>query len=151
MTFDEDLPDLAVELAAELLHEAIRQQRRSEKSQARQLARLMADPAGKAFTIALADQVFRPVSAYREAERLRDLINEYGIPEYLSPGARVAMRLGEIASWVSPDLVMPKVADRMRRESASVILPAEEEKLRRHLEKRRRDGIRLSREADRAR
>ena len=141
---DAGLPAEAVELAAELLREATRSQRWSEKMQARQMAAMMHDAAGKAFTFAMADQVFRPPTAAREAKRFRDLIDDYGVPEYLPLGARVAMRAGEIASAVVPDVVMPLVAERMRQESASVILPAEEDKLRKHLIRRREAGMRMN-------
>ncbi len=141
---DAELPGEAVELAAELLREATRGQRWNEKIQARQMAAMMHDAAGKAFTFAMADQVFRPPTAAREAKRFRDLIEDYGVPEYLPLGARMAMRAGELASAVVPDVVMPLVAERMRQESASVILPAEEEKLRKHLIRRREAGMRMN-------
>lgn len=141
---DSELPSLAVELAAELLREANRGRRWSERVQARQMAGMMEDPAGKAFTFAMADQVFRAPSAAREAKRFRDLVDDYGVPHYLPLGARVAMRAGEIASVAAPDVVMPLVAEKMRRESAAVILPAEEEKLSRHLAKRRKAGMRMN-------
>jgi RHH-type proline utilization regulon transcriptional repressor/proline dehydrogenase/delta 1-pyrroline-5-carboxylate dehydrogenase len=108
------------------------------------MAAMMHDGAGKAFTFAMADQVFRAPSAAREAKRFRDLVDGYGVPEYLPLGARVAMRVGGIASAAAPEIVMPLVAERMRQESASVILPAEERKLRRHLVRRRAAGMRMN-------
>jgi RHH-type proline utilization regulon transcriptional repressor/proline dehydrogenase/delta 1-pyrroline-5-carboxylate dehydrogenase len=141
---DDLLPEIAVELAAELLEEATRGLKRGERTQARQMAAMMHDAAGKAFTFAMADQVFRPPTAAREAKRFRDLIDDYGVPEYLPLGARVAMRAGEIAAAAAPEIVMPLVAEKMRQESSSVILPAEEEKLRRHLQRRRRAGMRMN-------
>ncbi len=141
---DAELPGMAVELAAELLREANRGRKWSERAQARQMAGMMDDAAGKAFTFAMADQVFRAPTAAREARRFRDLVDDYGVPQYLPLGARVAMRAGELVSAAAPDVVMPLVAEKMRRESAAVILPAEEEKLRRHLEKRRRAGMRMN-------
>jgi len=141
---DAELPAEAVELAADLLREATRGQRWGEKMQARQMAAMMQDAAGKAFTFAMADQVFRPPTAAREAKRFRDLIDDYGVPEYLPLGARFAMRAGEIASAAVPEMVMPLVAERMRQESSSVILPAEEEKLRKHLVRRREAGMRMN-------
>ncbi|MEO5716726.1 MAG: bifunctional proline dehydrogenase/L-glutamate gamma-semialdehyde dehydrogenase, partial [Luteolibacter sp.] len=141
---DVELPGLAVELAAELLSEAVSCQRWSEKKQARQMARLMDDPEGKAFTIAMADQVFRAPTASREARRFRDLIQEHGIPGYLPLESRVAMRLGEIASNISPGATMALIAAKMRDESSSVILPAEEGELRHHLAKRRKAGMRMN-------
>jgi RHH-type proline utilization regulon transcriptional repressor/proline dehydrogenase/delta 1-pyrroline-5-carboxylate dehydrogenase len=134
----------AVELAAELLHEAIRGQRLGERLQARQMAAMMHDAPGKAFTFAMADQVFRAPTAAREAKRFRDLIDDYGVPVYLPLAARVAMRVGGIASAAAPEIVMPLVAEKMRQESASVILPAEEKKLRRHLVRRREAGMRMN-------
>ena len=141
---DEELPELAVGLAAELLEEATRCLKRVERVQARQMAAMMHDAAGKAFTFAMADQVFRPPTASREAKRFRDLVDDYGVPEYLPLGARMAMRAGEVASAAAPEIVMPLVAEKMRQESSAVILPAEENKLRRHLRKRRRAGMRMN-------
>jgi len=141
---DAELAAEAVELAAELLNEATRGQNWGERMQARQMAAMMHDAAGKAFTFAMADQVFRPPTAAREAKRFRDLIDDYGVPEYLPLPARVAMRAGEMASAAAPEIVMPLVAERMRQESASVILPAEEKKLRRHLVRRRDAGMRMN-------
>ncbi len=141
---NDKLPGLAVELAAELLEEATRGLKWGERMQARQMAAMMHDAAGKAFTFAMADQVFRPPTASREAKRFRDLIEDYGVPHYLSLGARVAMKAGEMASAAVPEVVMPLVAEKMRQESSSVILPAEEGKLRRHLQRRRRAGMRMN-------
>ena len=141
---DRDLAAEAVELAAELLDEATRGQRLGERLQARQMAAMMHDAPGKAFTFAMADQVFRAPTAAREAKRFRDLVEDYGVPEYLPLAARVAMRVGGIASAAAPEIVMPLVAEKMRQESASVILPAEEKKLRRHLVRRREAGMRMN-------
>jgi RHH-type proline utilization regulon transcriptional repressor/proline dehydrogenase/delta 1-pyrroline-5-carboxylate dehydrogenase len=141
---DAALPAEAVELARELLEEATRGQRWKERMQARQMAAMMHDAAGKAFTFAMADQVFRAPTAAREAKRFRDLVDDYGVPEYLPLAARVAMRAGGIASAAAPEIVMPLVAEKMRQESASVILPAEENKLRKHLVRRRESGMRMN-------
>jgi len=141
---DEELAQEAVELARELLEAASRGQRFSERIQSHQLASMMDDGPGKAFTFAMADQVFRPPSSTRQARRFRDLLEDYGAPVYLPTPARVAMKAGELASGVVPDLVMPQVAGQLRRESASVILPAEPTELHRHIRKRRSAGMQLN-------
>ena len=141
---DAELATAAVGLAAKLLGEANRVLRPAERKQADQMAAMMNDPAGKAFTFAMADQVFRPPSAAREARRFRDLISDYGVPRYLPPAARAAMRLGGAASAIAPGIVMPLVAGRMRRESASVILPAEDDKLHQHIRRRHESGMRMN-------
>lgn len=141
---DQELSYQAVDLAADLLIEAKGRQKISEKLQARQLARMMNDPAGKALTFAMADQVFRPPTEARSAAQFRYLIEQYGVPTYLSLPAQVAMRLGSIASAVAPEVVMPLITAKMRSESDAVILPSEEERLRPHLQKRREMGMRMN-------
>jgi RHH-type proline utilization regulon transcriptional repressor/proline dehydrogenase/delta 1-pyrroline-5-carboxylate dehydrogenase len=141
---DARLAGESVELARELLEAANRGLRISERMQANQLAAMMDDAAGKAFTFAMADQVFRPPSASRQARRFRDLLEDYGVPVYLPTPARLAIKMGELVSQVAPDLVMPRVASQLRRESASVILPAEPEALSRHIRKRNKAGMRLN-------
>src|SRR5690606_3691350 len=80
---DGQLAQEAVELAADWLESARHGMRHDEKKQSAQLARMIEEPALKALTFALVDQVFRPPTPERSAERFRDLIDEYGVPEYL--------------------------------------------------------------------
>lgn len=138
------LAQTAVELAAQLLRTSRDKETRSEKRQGAQLARMMEDDAGKAFTIAMADQVFRPPSVARSASQFRHLVDSYGVPEYLGLAERAAMTLGAAASAVFPSLVMPAVTGAMRRESATVILPAEDEKLKPLLLKRQASGVAMN-------
>lgn len=141
---DGQLAQEAVELAAEWLESARHGMRHDEKKQSAQLARMMEDPAGKALTFALADQVFRPPTPERSAERFRDLIDDYGVPEYLPAIERVGMKMGALASAVAPGVVMPLVTAKLRGESESVILPGEDARLRPHLEQRRRAGMKMN-------
>lgn len=141
---NKDLPELAIKLAAVLLEQARSGQTRKEKAKASQMSALMEDPAGKAFTFALADQVFRPPGATRAARRFRDLVDDYGVPRYLGSIEQFAMNLGAEVSKILPGVVVPALEAGMRRESAEVILPAEDEKLKPHLISRRRDGMRMN-------
>jgi RHH-type proline utilization regulon transcriptional repressor/proline dehydrogenase/delta 1-pyrroline-5-carboxylate dehydrogenase len=138
------LADEAVGLAADLLAAAARGQRFTERRQGAQLARMMRDPAGKAFTLAMADQVFRPPTEARSAAQFRHLVTGYGVPEYLSLPERVAMVAGATASAVAPDVVMPAITQAMRAQSAAVILPSENEKLAPILDRRRKAGMRMN-------
>jgi RHH-type proline utilization regulon transcriptional repressor/proline dehydrogenase/delta 1-pyrroline-5-carboxylate dehydrogenase len=134
----------AVGLAGELLDAARAVEGIAEKRQGAQMARMMRDPAGKAFTLAMADQVFRPPTVRRSAARFRDLLDGYGVPDYLSLPERVGMRVGAAVSAVLPEVVMPAVTAAMRMQSASVILPSEDEKLKPLLRKRREAGMRMN-------
>ncbi|MBK1882246.1 bifunctional proline dehydrogenase/L-glutamate gamma-semialdehyde dehydrogenase [Luteolibacter pohnpeiensis] len=138
------LAEMAVNVAAELLRASQKREKWSEKRQGAQLARMMHDPSGKAFTLAMADQVFRPPSESRSAAQFRHLVDGYGVPEYLSMPERIAMLAGSAASAVAPEIVMPAITEAMRRQSASVILPAEERKLKPLLDKRHKAGMRMN-------
>ena len=131
------LAEAAVDLAVVLLEAGRRMETRGEKRQGGKLARMMEDAPGKAFTLAMADRVFRPYSAGRSASLFRHLVESFGVPEYLSFAERAAMAVGARVSAIFPGLVMPAVTGAVRRQSAAVILAAEEEKLKRHLRERR--------------
>ena len=134
----------AVGLAAELLRESQSSAKFAERRQGAQMARMMHDPAGKAFTLAMADQVFRPPSTERSARQFRRLLDGYGVPDYLSLPERAAMMAGGLASAVAPGLVMPAITRAMRTQSSSVILPAEDRKLKPLLDRRRDAGMRMN-------
>lgn len=131
----------AVNMAADLLKAAQHKETARQRKQAAQIGRMMDDPAGKALTMAMADQIFRPRSLHKSAERFQALINDYGVPKYLSAVDRVLMGLGAKFAPAFASLVMPMVTEQMRRESADVILPAAPEKLHAHLAARGKAGI----------
>ena len=134
----------AVELAEALLAEARAQQTPEEHAQAKKLARMMADPHGKELTIALADQAFRSHRPERIADQLAYLLERYGVPQYMDWWERVALQLGGAMAYYLPSLVVPPIVSRLRHETQNVILPGEEEDLRRYLEERRQAGLRLN-------
>lgn len=141
---DKELALKAVDLALDVLAKSNEGMHMGEKNQANQLARMMTDPAGKALTLAMADRVFRPTKTDRSAEQFRYLIHGYGVPHYLSVFDKLAMQVGCIASEFFPSIVMPAVTHQLRSESSKVILPSEDNKLRSHLQKRRKAGIRMN-------
>jgi RHH-type proline utilization regulon transcriptional repressor/proline dehydrogenase/delta 1-pyrroline-5-carboxylate dehydrogenase len=134
----------AVALAEHLLQAARAQQTAAELAQAQKLARMMEDPHGKELTIALADQAFRSRRPERIADQIRYLLEKYGVPRYMEWWERAALALGAVMSLYLPSLVVPPIIARLRHETQTVILPGEEEDLRRYLADRRRDGTRLN-------
>jgi len=141
---DERLAGEAVTLAAELLHQAKAHETRADHRNGRRMARMMGDPAGKAFTVALADQIFRPPTAERAADQFAHLVDGYGVPRYLGRAERAALKLGSKLAPVLPRLIMPLVTEKLRADSTRMILPAEPRRLRRHLHRRRDEGTRLN-------
>src|SRR5947208_9005278 len=143
-TTGERLAHRAVELAEALLREARAQQTPDERAQARKLARMMADPYGKELTLALADQASRSHGPEGIADQLAHLLERYGVPQYMDWWERVALLLGGAMAHYLPSLVVPPIVSRLRHETQNVILPGEEEDLRRYLDERRRSGTRLN-------
>src|SRR5258705_10147173 len=138
------LADRAVELAEALLREARAQQTPDERAQARKLARMLSDPHGKDLTIALADQAFRSRRPERIADQLAHLLERYGVPQYMDWWEPAPLLLGAAMAHYLPSLVVPPIVNRLRHETQNVILPGEEEDLRRYLAERRSAGLRLN-------
>lgn len=140
----EERKKLAVELSALMLREAARTTTFREKAIQAQLARLMRDPTGKAFTTAMTDQCFRSQSHRRIAEQIIHLLDRFGIPRFLG-----WIKRGQLLAFKSmgpflAQFAVPLVFLGLRRETASVILPSEAPLLTRHLQERRGQGIRLN-------
>src|SRR4051812_36423234 len=134
----------AIDLAAELLRAARAGETAGELSQVRKLARMMDDPRGKELTIALVDQAFRSRRPTRTADQLRYLLARYGVPRFPDWWERIALSLGGAISHYVPGLVVGPIIARLRHETQSVIVPGEEDDLRRYLGERRRTGTRLN-------
>jgi RHH-type proline utilization regulon transcriptional repressor/proline dehydrogenase/delta 1-pyrroline-5-carboxylate dehydrogenase len=139
----DQVTERASALAADLLRAALTAQSPQERADSAQLARMMNDPPGRAFTVQMVDQVFRSRHPRRQAGRFRALLKKFGAPSYLSPGQRALMQCGALASRLDPALAMRAVAARLRRDTARVILPAEPAPLQQYLAARRasRTGV----------
>ncbi len=141
---DRSICTSAALLAEQLLTSALGQQTRVEHAEGAKLGRLMDDPAGKAFTFAMVDAVFRSHDASLSAKRWRGLIAAFGVPQYPPLLDRLLMGLGALGSYFLPSVVMKAVAARMRADSARVILPGEEAPLHRYLTTRTAEGFRIN-------
>jgi RHH-type proline utilization regulon transcriptional repressor/proline dehydrogenase/delta 1-pyrroline-5-carboxylate dehydrogenase len=144
VTGPDDVAAAAVRLAAELLEKAARQQTTAEAREGGKLARLMDDPAGKSFTFAMVDEVFRSHNPSIQGERYRSLLGEFGVPKYPPVTERALMKIGALASQSLPGLVMPQIAKRMRAESARVIVEGAPGPLNDYLARRRAEGFRVN-------
>ena len=141
---DVQLAEETVALAEEILIAARKEQRLGERYEAWKMHRMLGDSAGKAFTLEMADQVFRPRTAWRAASQFRHLVENRGAPEYLPLHERIALAVAAAGSYFAPEAVIAAVTAKMRRESRQVVLPAEPGYLDRHIAKRRRMGARLN-------
>lgn len=134
----------AIELASLILLEANKEERPEEKKQHEQLARLMHDPNGKAFTTAMTDECFRTKNPQRIADQMCHLIDLFDVPRYLPPLKRWQLKAFNKYGRSFASLVVPMAIRELRKETATVIIPGEEGPLKRHIAARRKEGVRLN-------
>ncbi|NDD58984.1 MAG: aldehyde dehydrogenase family protein [Chlamydiae bacterium] len=140
----EEREKLAVDLAGYLLEEANKTQTYSEKRNQQQLARMMKDPVGKAFTTCMTDQGFRSNLSPRVANQINYLIDKFGVPQYFDPLKRIQLSAFRLLSPVISHILVPLVTFMLRRETSSVILPGEHAALSKHMKLRREQGVRIN-------
>jgi RHH-type proline utilization regulon transcriptional repressor/proline dehydrogenase/delta 1-pyrroline-5-carboxylate dehydrogenase len=134
----------AVDLASEMLQEATKTQTHSEKRRQHQLARMMNDEKGKAFTTSMTDECFRSRASYRIADQLVYLMNSIGIPKYLSLPQQWQLKAFKLLAPFLAPVLIPLVTFTLRKETSSVILPGEAKSLAKHMKKRRAQGVRIN-------
>lgn len=134
----------AIELAERLLSRAATLQTPQERRQQAELDRMIANPEDKATMVELTDQAFRTRTPWRVADQLTHILDLQGIPRFFSPLEQTMLRGFQSFGGYLPGVAVPLVKEKMRRETANVILPAESEPLTEHLRARRREGIRMN-------
>ncbi|MGC3972311.1 MAG: proline dehydrogenase family protein [Pirellulales bacterium] len=136
--------DAAVRLAGTLQQRATELQTAAERRQQAELDRMLRTPADKATLVQLTDQAFRSQQAARTAEQFTHILDVQGIPRFFSPVDRALLRgFQTFGDWL-PSVTVPLVKAHLRHETANVVLPAEPELLREHLQARREQGVRMN-------
>lgn len=133
-----------INLASLILQESQRVQTRKERRQQAQLARMMNDAVGKAFTTAMTDECFRSQNPRRVANQIIYLLKQCGIPRYLSFWKQLQLFCFKILGRGIPQLLVPLAKRMLRKETSTVIVPGEPDQLAAHMEARRRAGVRIN-------
>ena len=134
----------AVELARPLQQRAMELQTPAERRQQAELDRMVQHPHDKATLTQLTDQAFRSETAARAVDQLVHILDVQGIPRFFSPIDRTLLRGFQSFGEYLPGVAVPLVKEKMRKETANVILPAEPEWLLGHLRGRHREGVRMN-------
>ena len=135
---------LSLELAKQIQRRATELQTPAERRQQAELDRMIQHPQDKATLTQMTDQAFRSETAARAVDQLVHILDVQGIPRFFSPLDRTMLRGFQSFGSYLPGVAVPLVKDKMRRETANVILPAEREMLREHLHARREEGVRMN-------
>src|SRR5688500_15663245 len=141
---DGDEVQQAIRLARQLQIRARELQTPAERRQQAELDRMIQSPSDKATLIEITDQAFRASRSGRAADQLIHILDVQGVPRFFSAIERTMLRGFQSFGAYLPGVAMPLVKEKMREETANVILPAEEDLLREHLEERRREGLRMN-------
>ena len=115
-----------------------------EKRQQREFERMMTSASDKVTLTQLTDQAFRSTTARRAAEQLTHILDVQGVPRFFSVFERAMLRGFQSFGNYLPGVSVPMVKNKMRDETANVILPAETELLAKHLDDRRAGGVRMN-------
>ena len=134
----------ATRLARALQARAVTLQTPQERRQQRELERMMDSETDKATLIQMTDQAFRSERAGRAAEQLTHILDVQGVPRFFNAFERAMLRGFQSFGSYLPGVSVPLVKDKMRAETANVVLPAESELLRGHLVQRRDHGVRMN-------
>ncbi len=134
----------AIFLARELQIRASELQTPAERRQQGELDRMIQSPQDKATLTQLTDQAFRAQLPHRAADQFIHILDVQGVPRFFSALDRTLLKGFQSFGAYLPGVAMPFVKEKMQHETANVILPAEEELLRSHLEKRREAGLRMN-------
>ncbi|WP_149497919.1 bifunctional proline dehydrogenase/L-glutamate gamma-semialdehyde dehydrogenase [Roseiconus lacunae] len=133
--------DAAIAMARALLNRSHDLQTPQERRQQAELARMIQHPSDKATLVEMTDQAFRTHSSARVADQLTHLLDIQGIPRFFSPLEQTMLRGFQTFGGYLPGVAVPLVKDKMRHETANVILPAEERRLCEHLSARQQSGL----------
>ena len=133
-----------VHLARAMQNQASGLQTPQERRQQAELDRMIHNPRDKVTLAQLTDQAFRAHMPHRAIDQLLHILDVQGIPRFFSPVDRALLKGFQSFGSYLPGVAAPLVKDKMQKETANVILPAETEMLAQHLEQRRQEGIRMN-------
>ncbi len=135
---------LSLLLAKLIQQRATELQTPAERRQQAELDRMIQHPQDKATLTQMTDQAFRSETAARAVDQLVHILDVQGIPRFFSPLDRTMLKGFQSFGSYLPGVAVPLVKEKMRKETANVILPAEREMLREHLHARREEGVRMN-------
>ncbi len=134
----------ALFLARLLQERAAQLQSPQERRQQAELDRMLQSPLDKATLTQMTDQAFRSKAPHRAVDQFIHILDVQGVPRFFSALDRTLLKGFQSFGGYLPGVAVPLVKDRMRHETANVILPAETEMLAPHLRERREAGVRMN-------
>ncbi len=138
------LLDEVIALAAKWQQRANQLLTSEEKGIQEQMMRLLTHPLDKVVLTRMIDQGFRSADAGRVADQISNLLHEYGVPDFFSSVEKLLVQMFLSVGRHIPNFSVPKVIGKMRHNSSRAIIPGEPEALHAHLQKRKKQGVRMN-------
>lgn len=107
-----------------------------EIKEQKKFASLVQNPANKTLLSKMLDESSQIRSNKKLSRRVKQLIEEYGVPDFFSPVDRVMLRLFTAFGYLFDGIAMPIFKDRLRQETNKIIISEERPDLTKHLESR---------------
>ncbi len=134
----------AVFLARLLQERALALQTPQERRQQAELDRMIKCPKDKATLVQMTDQALRSKMPRRAVDQLTHILDVQGVPRFFSTLDRALLKGFQSFGSYLPGVAAPLVKEKMHKETANVVLPAEREMLTAHLAARREEGVRMN-------
>ncbi len=115
-----------------------------EKGIQEQMLRLLTHPEDKVVLTKMIDQCFRSTDNDRVADQVNYLLRDFGVPEFFSRVEKLLIQMFMGLGRHVPNISVPRMVKQMRHSSSRAIIPGEYKALHQHLEKRRRQGVRMN-------
>lgn len=141
---DPRLVEAAMALAQILQQRAGQLQTPQERRQQAELDRMLQHPEDKSTLTQITDQSFRSMSPGRVVDQMVHILDVQGVPRFFSVFDQALLKGFQSFGEYLPGVAVPMVKEKMRKETANVILPAEKDKLCGHLRERTREGVRMN-------
>jgi len=139
-----DIVGEAVRLAETWQNRANEMLTRAEKAQQKRLMRLIRNPMDKVILTQMIDQSFRAGDPARVADQVHFLLGRSGVPRFFSLAEQALMRAFLLAGRHVPGVSIPRMIAKIREDAARSVIPGERERLYPHLDRRRRQGVRMN-------
>ncbi|MCU0613676.1 MAG: bifunctional proline dehydrogenase/L-glutamate gamma-semialdehyde dehydrogenase [Desulfobacterales bacterium] len=115
-----------------------------ERAIQEQMVRLLTHPMDKVILTKMIDQSFRCQDSTRVADQVNSLLRKFGVPDFFSKVDKLLIQMFLGLGRHFPALTVPKMIEKMRHNSSRAIIPGEAEILHAHLQKRKKQGVRMN-------
>ncbi|MDR3366418.1 MAG: bifunctional proline dehydrogenase/L-glutamate gamma-semialdehyde dehydrogenase [Prevotellaceae bacterium] len=130
-----------IEWAKQFLAKADSELTPDEVREQKKFASLVQTPEYKTFLSRMLDESSQIRDNRQLNRRVRQIIREYGIPDFFSPSDRALIKLYMAGGFLFPGIAMPIFKAKLRSETNKIIIAEERPKLTKHLEARRESSI----------